>query len=58
MLTIKAGVLQNAIQTVGGAINKNAEKDLKEFFDFCLSIKAKYEQECIAIVINNSMQFI
>jgi hypothetical protein len=36
----------------------DAEKDLKEFFDFCLSIKAKYEQECIAIVINNSMQFI
>ena len=25
MLTIKAGVLQNAIQTVGGAINKNSE---------------------------------
>lgn len=36
----------------------DAEKDLKEFFDFCLSIKVKYEQECIAIVVNNSMQFI
>lgn len=36
----------------------DAEKDLKEFFNFCLSIKVKYEQECIAIVVNNSMQFI
>ena len=36
----------------------DAEKNLQDFFDFCLSIKAKYEQECIAIIINNSMQFI
>lgn len=35
-----------------------AEKNLKEFFDFVFSIKVKYEQECIAIIINGSMQFI
>ena len=35
-----------------------ATKDLKEFLNFALFIKNKYNQECIAIVVNNEMRFI
>ena len=31
--------------------------DLKPFFDFVLDIKSNYNQECIAVIINNEMKF-
>jgi len=35
-----------------------ADTNLTPFFDFVLEIKEKYNQECIAIIINNEMKFI
>lgn len=35
-----------------------ASHDLTNFFIFIKEIKEKYNQECIAIIMNNEMQFI
>lgn len=31
--------------------------NLTSFFDFVLEIKEKYNQECVAVIINNQMKF-
>jgi|688.fasta_scaffold35982_3 hypothetical protein len=33
------------------------DTNLTPFFDFVLEVKEKYNQECIAVIINNEMKF-